>query len=288
TDFAWETQFTEKITLLRKHELFNLLRLWGCYIGFGTVSYSAGLVVAFVTFAFYTYVFGHSLDASTAFTALKLVYAVMEVFAMLPYEVSSALQAKVSIDRIAKFLEETELERFRAQHVPDSSLSGVEAPEAGKKAKDPVIGFTDASFCYFSSNESSQAVPPPSRTEASSDGAARDAVDEESALLAPDAAAAGPRFRLSNLNLDFKLGGLNVVCGPTGSGKSSLCLALLGEMKTIEGKAFLGRVNGGELPTVAYVAQTAWLLNATIRDNIILGSEYDPVRYSQVVEACAL
>ncbi|KAJ1555981.1 hypothetical protein HK405_009435, partial [Cladochytrium tenue] len=287
-DFAWENQFTEKITLLRKQELFNLLRLWGWYIGFGTVTYSAGLVAAFVTFASYTYVFGHSLDASTAFTALNLVNAVMEVFAMLPYDVSSALQAKVSIDRIAKFLEETELERFRTQHVPDPATSDVEVPEAGEKAKDPVIGFTDASFCYFSSNESSQAAPPPSRAEASSDATARDAADEESALLAPEGATAGPRFRLSNLNLAFKLSGLNVVCGPTGSGKSSLCLALLGEMKTIEGKALLGRASGGKLPTVAYVAQTAWLLNATIRDNIILGSEYDPVRYSQVVEACAL
>jgi ABC-type multidrug transport system fused ATPase/permease subunit len=40
--------------------------------------------------------------------------------------------------------------------------------------------------------------------------------------------------------------------------------------------------------TVGFAAQTAWLFNATIRDNILFGETYDPVRYEAVVRACAL
>lgn len=39
---------------------------------------------------------------------------------------------------------------------------------------------------------------------------------------------------------------------------------------------------------VAYVAQTAWLTNATIRENIIFGEEFDSARYERVIKDCAL
>ena len=40
--------------------------------------------------------------------------------------------------------------------------------------------------------------------------------------------------------------------------------------------------------SVAYVSQQAFLLNATLRDNILFGEEYEEERYSLVVQACAL
>lgn len=39
---------------------------------------------------------------------------------------------------------------------------------------------------------------------------------------------------------------------------------------------------------IAYVAQTSWLLNATIRDNILFGAPYDQERYMKTLRACAL
>ena len=40
--------------------------------------------------------------------------------------------------------------------------------------------------------------------------------------------------------------------------------------------------------SVAYVAQQAWIQNATLRDNITFGKEFDEKKYDQVLEACAL
>ncbi|KAG8546688.1 hypothetical protein GDO81_029970 [Engystomops pustulosus] len=43
-------------------------------------------------------------------------------------------------------------------------------------------------------------------------------------------------------------------------------------------------VNG----SFAYVAQQAWILNATLRDNILFGKDYDEERYNTVLSVCCL
>jgi ABC-type multidrug transport system fused ATPase/permease subunit len=40
--------------------------------------------------------------------------------------------------------------------------------------------------------------------------------------------------------------------------------------------------------TFAYVPQTAWILNATLKDNILFGRDFNQKLYEQVIEACAL
>lgn len=40
--------------------------------------------------------------------------------------------------------------------------------------------------------------------------------------------------------------------------------------------------------TIAYVPQTAWILNATLKDNVLFGKEFNQKLYEQVIEASAL
>ncbi|KAJ3326932.1 hypothetical protein HDU76_012496 [Blyttiomyces sp. JEL0837] len=94
-------------------------------------------------------------------------------------------------------------------------------------------------------------------------------------------------FELRNLTLEIPESKLTVVVGPTGSGKTSLLLSLLGEMKRIKGFGFFPDPRLMN-PSVAYVAQSAFLLNASIRENILFGRAFDDRRYREVVEACAL
>lgn len=93
--------------------------------------------------------------------------------------------------------------------------------------------------------------------------------------------AAFPRPVLSGVTFHAACGDLSAVIGRVGSGKSSLCSALLNESILGEGRVMLkGRV--------AYVAQTAWILNATVRDNILFGAPYDKEKYQKVLKACQL
>ena len=40
--------------------------------------------------------------------------------------------------------------------------------------------------------------------------------------------------------------------------------------------------------TLGYVSQQAWIFSGTVRDNILLGAQYEADWFSQVVEVCAL
>ncbi|CCE63505.1 hypothetical protein TPHA_0F00180 [Tetrapisispora phaffii CBS 4417] len=104
-------------------------------------------------------------------------------------------------------------------------------------------------------------------------------------------------FKLRNLNIDFKVGKLNVVIGPTGSGKTSLLMALLGEMHLLEGKITVPSLDprcemtfdsDGLSNSMAYCSQAAWLLNDTVKNNILFNAEYNEERYLAVISACAL
>uniref|UniRef100_A0A8C0HJI4 MRP2 protein n=1 Tax=Buteo japonicus TaxID=224669 RepID=A0A8C0HJI4_9AVES len=86
---------------------------------------------------------------------------------------------------------------------------------------------------------------------------------------------------LCSVTLDIAPGSLVAVVGAVGSGKSSLVSAMLGEMENIKGHI---NIQG----SLAYVPQQPWIQNATLKDNILFGSELDEARYQQVIEACAL
>ncbi|RMJ28964.1 ATP-dependent bile acid permease [Aspergillus sp. HF37] len=88
-------------------------------------------------------------------------------------------------------------------------------------------------------------------------------------------------FKLHDLFICPKPNALNVVTGPTGSGKSSLLLSLLGETVLESGVATCPR-------DVAYVPQTPWLQNDTIRQNVIFYGQFDKTRYDRVMEASGL
>jgi ATP-binding cassette subfamily C (CFTR/MRP) protein 1 len=81
--------------------------------------------------------------------------------------------------------------------------------------------------------------------------------------------------------LNVPKGSFSVILGRVGSGKTSLLQALVGEMRKKEGHvSFSG--------TTSLVTQTPWIQNASVKDNILFGKEYDASRMAQVVHACAL
>ena len=110
------------------------------------------------------------------------------------------------------------------------------------------------------------------------------------------------RFTLQDLNLQFPRGGLSVISGRTGSGKSLLLASILGEVEILEGTVrvpvppaiedrFNDRAHKGNWiidSAIAYVAQVPWIENASIKDNILFGLPFDEDRYKKTLFACAL
>uniref|UniRef100_A0AAX7U695 ATP-binding cassette, sub-family C (CFTR/MRP), member 9 n=1 Tax=Astatotilapia calliptera TaxID=8154 RepID=A0AAX7U695_ASTCA len=105
-------------------------------------------------------------------------------------------------------------------------------------------------------------------------------------------------------------GQLTMIVGQVGCGKSSLLLAMLGEMQAIEGGVYWSNfpfiksimddsvtylfasiscgAHSKNRNSVAYAAQKSWLLNATVEENITFGSPFNKQRYKAVIDACSL
>ncbi|CAA2995878.1 ABC transporter C family member 4 [Olea europaea subsp. europaea] len=86
---------------------------------------------------------------------------------------------------------------------------------------------------------------------------------------------------VKNLNFEIKKGELAAIVGTVGSGKSSVLASILGEMNKLSGKL---RVCG----STAYVAQTSWIQNGTIQENILFGLPMSRERYMEVIRVCCL
>ncbi|KAG8663516.1 hypothetical protein MANES_01G217900v8 [Manihot esculenta] len=86
---------------------------------------------------------------------------------------------------------------------------------------------------------------------------------------------------LKKINLEIKKGELTSIVGTVGSGKSSLLASILGEMHKISGKVTV-------CGTTAYVAQTSWIQNGTIQENILFGLPMDKEKYNEVIRVCCL
>ena len=142
--------------------------------------------------------------------------------------------AKVSLDRINNFLKETEL----LDAYIDTNTET--PPEDSSSVDKDLIGFRNASFVWsFASVAGGYGTP-------------------------------SHRFYKLHIRgeLFFKPNCVNLIIGPTGSGKTSVLMALLGEMHYIP----LGPDSWVNLPRkdgVAYAAQESWVQNETIRVSAI-------------------
>ncbi|KAF2008841.1 P-loop containing nucleoside triphosphate hydrolase protein [Aaosphaeria arxii CBS 175.79] len=253
--FAWEQRFIGVVNDKRYQELAHLKRRYILWAVAATIWSGSPILITFLSFLVYTKVENRDLIPSVAFTALSLFQILRIPLDQLADMIAHVQESKVSVDRIEEYLSEPETDKY-------SQLISKKQDADGN----PVIGFENGTFSW----------------------GGKDMTDK----------ASSEAFKLMDLDFEFKVEGLNVVIGPTGSGKTSLLMALLGEMTKLKGSVYLpGGVSREDLkadPTtgltesVAYCAQQAWLVNGTIRDNIVFASTWNAKRYKDVIEACSL
>ncbi|KAH7326381.1 P-loop containing nucleoside triphosphate hydrolase protein [Stachybotrys elegans] len=86
---------------------------------------------------------------------------------------------------------------------------------------------------------------------------------------------------LKDIDFTAYKGELTCLVGRVGAGKTSFLQSILGDLYKVKGHA---EVRG----TVAYASQQTWILNATVKENIVFGYRYDAEFYDKTVKACAL
>ncbi|QRW14151.1 ABC transporter [Ceratobasidium sp. AG-Ba] len=276
---AWESHWMNRILALRSAELGWLRRL-KITAFLMDLLWSQGLVfVSAIAFTCFTVIERRELRVEIAFPAIAILEILSRNLGLLPSIMNSIVRTATSLERINKYLAE--------EDVPDFVSSLNKCSGNVSALFDSRLGFKSADFrwpgAHPSSNVSIESTRLPCPPEPLlSAPAAREVADLNLGL------------ELRDISVIFPEGRLSVIFGPTGSGKSSLLAAVLGEMECLKGDVYLPkeptRLNKetGLRSAVSYCAQQPWLEHKSIRSNILFGFPYDQARYESVLQACAL
>ncbi|KAI4523406.1 P-loop containing nucleoside triphosphate hydrolase protein, partial [Schizophyllum commune] len=161
------------------------------------------------------------------------------------------------------------------------SMNIVTLAATAKVSLDRINAFLDpAKSNLLDAFDISRDVQPPA------DPPSRDAIGLKDAIFAWSDDTETFKLRVDG-EVRLKSGKVNLIVGPTGSGKTSLLLALLGEMKYTPTSSS-SWINLPRDAGVAYAAQESWVQNDTIKENILFGAPFNSERYEQVLHQCAL
>ncbi|RPD55478.1 P-loop containing nucleoside triphosphate hydrolase protein [Lentinus tigrinus ALCF2SS1-6] len=257
--FGWEPRIAAQLNEKREKELVSVRRNRMYSMANNLCNYLIPIVIMLATFSTYTVFMKGELTASKVFSSISVFDMLRINIQATFYVITPLVQANVALERISDFLYNTELiDEFANRKEPDAAeILPASVPEEHKNT----IGIRHASFTW--------------------------AADSASVAVTPG----GTRRRTFVLHIDdevfFQRGKINLIVGPTGAGKTSLLMALLGEMHYIpQGPdSFVNLPRDGG---VAYAAQESWVQSDTIKNNIIFGSPLDEVRYNKVLDQCAL
>ncbi|EKM51055.1 uncharacterized protein PHACADRAFT_128771 [Phanerochaete carnosa HHB-10118-sp] len=247
--FGWERRVEEEVAVKREEELKWVWRSTLYSFVITNMNHMIPLLHMIATYGTYTIVMKRSLSASTVFASIAVFHNIQTKLYWISQWLPPIIASYVSIGRLRDFLWDTELlDTFNEKPTDDAGVASA--------IHEQDIGFGSSEFSW--------------------------SIDAASAGLSQ------PSFRLHvEDDVVFKRGSFNLIVGPTGSGKTSVLMALLGEMHRIplspESWVNLPREDG-----IAYAAQESWVLSDTIKENILFGSPYIEERYRKVIYQCAL
>ena len=312
---GWERSFLQVMDAQREKEV-SYLRTFA-YLT--SLTFSAlllvPLVMSVVIFASYAGR-GEDMTPTVVFTTIALINVIRWPFTMLPMALGALGQALVALGRIEVFLQTPEIDEGErllldrvgfemkdAQFTWPLQKDDTDEEKAGEKGKGTGEGkgakgkaATEATLeldrvtVGAAASEGLGGGAPGQLPLNSTVGHSSSTTDLRHVEEAKDPPSSTPPSssddpplipRLTHVTLSLRAGELLMVLGPVGCGKSTLLQGLLGEVDQTAGTTAVGG-------RVAYVPQTPFIVNATLRDNVTFGCAWDPHRYDAVLTACQL
>lgn len=248
---VWEQYFMNKLFGYRENELKYLKSRK--YLDAICVYFWATtpVIISILTFATYV-LLGGKLDAAVVFTSIALLNMLITPLNAFPFVLNGLTEAWVSMKRVQKLFDTDELniERYYI------------TMEEKEEEQELSFDYSDMIGNEFLHRRSTTSIYIKNGNFDWQFG----------------------HFKLRAINLNIQEGQLIGVHGQTGSGKSSLLAAIIGEIHKISGLVSVKTLEAG----FGYVSQTPWIQQCSVRENILFGGLFDPVKYKKVVDACAL
>ncbi|KAF8558202.1 ABC transporter [Imleria badia] len=260
--FSWEIPFMKRITEYRKLETAYIRTLLILRAGLSAFAISLPTLAAVIAFITYSLT-GHSLTAANVFSSLTLFQLIRLPLMLLPMSLGSIADAVTACKRLYDVFE---AETSDGTLVLNNDL-------------DVAVKIDGADFTWDSP------PPRPENPKTSSDrrGAHNKMKGKSKPTSPPTPQPADEAniFKLRGINMEIPRGKLVAIVGAIGAGKTSLLQGMIGEMRRVAGTVEFGG-------SVAYCAQTAWIQNATIRENICFGRPFEEERYWKAVRDSCL
>ncbi|KAI0592396.1 ATPase [Pyrenophora tritici-repentis] len=269
--FGWETSFLERIQAIRKREIHGIQILLTIRNAVLSVGMSMPVFASMISFITYSQV-NADLNPAPIFSSLALFNSMRIPLNFLPLVIGQVIDANASIDRIQEFLLAEEAEESGKWDYDSKDavvLKGADFTWERHPTQDPEDGPPGKKADAKKDKKEKRASVKPPQSSGDTTPSDTTVVEEEKP------------FEIKGLNLTFGRNELVAIIGGVGSGKSSLLAALAGDMRKTSGEVIFGASR-------AFCPQYAWIQNATVRENIIFGKEFNKRWYDQVVDACAL
>ena len=308
--YAYETAFLKRLTAIRLDEMALVRR--GQYVRAGavTIAQFGPILMSLVAFIVLAST-GGDLTPENVFAALVLFNLLRFPLMQLPFVGGMVADALVSKGRIESFLLAEEIvdqaervdDKEWAVRIENASFSweaviqdqgDEEKKGGGGEGKEKKPGLLSLLFSGGKKSKKDAKVKKGVKKAAwkgkvqkghegavslLADGA--DGAEEEGEESEEEEKKAPIPDHLRDVNIRIPHGSLTVIVGNVGAGKTSLLSGILGEMKRRRGHVYLSG-------SVGYCAQSAWIQNASVKDNILFGLPLDQRRYDEVVRVCEL
>lgn len=270
--------FLRKVQKIRKSELdwIKKLSLRTVYVIF-----NAWISPALMTFAtFYFFVrWGGKFSVSILFTSLFVMRTYQGDLTFLPNVIGSMIDFMVSSKRITEFMLTEKLKTLKCKRNScenyDLVVQKIGFSHPKKKSKKE-----NKSENGHKKKKSLNVKKGKLNDDLSEKLIESDTINQISIKDETKNESADFCFELKNLNLKIKKGELVAVIGQSGCGKSSLFLGLTGELIPHEDEDSKFVCN----ESVSFVSQSPWILNETIKNNILMDKEYNKERFENVVK----
>ncbi|KAL6945160.1 hypothetical protein ACO0QE_002606 [Hanseniaspora vineae] len=271
--YAWEDAYLKLIAEKRKREINQVRKMQSYQAVVIAYSVMVPTIASLITFLCLYQIKHGNKSAAAVFSSLALFKVLSGQMFIIPQALSSTVDALVGMKRVQACLLAEEAEEGQESEIP--CLNKENAIELDRCTYEWEV-FEDAE-----ESNSDENLDEKNTVENNNDKLEKNSIENSMSAKDEEEPIDKPVFNgLHDITLNIRRGEFIVVTGSIGTGKSSLLLAMTHLMKQLSGEY---RQNGELL-----LCGQPWVQNATIRDNITFGSDYDEKKYKNVLDICSL
>ncbi len=248
---GWEDTFAKKIKESRNEELHYLRKNFNIDVIRTLINSNMPLVMLIVSLGIYVFS-NKALEISDLFTFLQLITLMTSPLMAIPLMISEFFSNLISITRLQKFL-----------FTPEHDFTSFE--DRNSYLNDNLlVKFDKATFGVTNTTDL------PEHHQIDPNSSLNTTLGENTKLI-------------TDISFSIKKGEFIAILGQTGSGKSVLINSIMNNFTLLSNRNSV-IVNG----TISYDPQQAWVMNDTIKNNILFFNEMDNERYNNVIKVCQL